>query len=54
VRVLPVLSLLVIPAKAGIHLSTGLCLEMDPGFRRDDDEKVADGGALRLDEGIRK
>jgi hypothetical protein len=33
--VIPAL-LLVIPAKAGIHLAASLCSTLDPGFRRDD------------------
>jgi hypothetical protein len=29
----------VIPAKAGVHLAALRCSTMDPGFRRDDDER---------------
>ncbi len=36
------LPLLVIPAKAGIHLAPGGSkIKMDPGFRRDDDNAEA-------------
>ncbi|MBB3911395.1 hypothetical protein GGQ81_002029 [Sphingomonas desiccabilis] len=36
-------SLLVIPAKAGIHRATSARGEMDPGLRRDDGVVVIDG-----------
>jgi hypothetical protein len=36
----------VIPAKAGIHLAASRRSTMDPGFRRDDDERLATMSSL--------
>lgn len=44
----------VIPTKVGIHLSTGTCLEMDPGFRREDNVMGQNGGTLYLGDGVRE
>jgi hypothetical protein len=38
---MPGILLVVIPAKAGIHLAAARYLTMDPGFRRDDGCRAA-------------